>query len=116
MLRAEICLDREREHLAAAGDLYRRDAAIRIPRLLPLHSPRITAMARIDGRKITAASEPTPRAQRRLAQRLAEALLARPFFSDEQAAICHGDPHASNLFLDAEGRIVIIDWSAAVLS
>lgn len=111
MLRAEICLDVERENLVQATALYAKNAQARVPRLLPFHSPRITAMERIGGRKITDDAEMTGHEQRALAQTLIQALLAQPFFNDSDSALFHGDPHAGNLLLDNEGRVVIIDWS-----
>jgi ubiquinone biosynthesis protein len=65
----------------------------------------MTAMERVDGRKVTDPGS-SPRERRRLARTLIEALIAQPFWSDSAAsAIFHADPHAGNLFVTDDGRL-----------
>lgn len=113
MLVDEMNLERERQHLATAARMYRHDAAVHIPRLLPGSTARLTAMERVHAEKITDARALPAETRRRLAHTLVRALLARPFFSDTDDALFHGDPHAGNLLLGTDGRVVILDWSLA---
>jgi ubiquinone biosynthesis protein len=110
LLLNEIRLDLEQKHLAAAAQFYADLPAVHIPRLLPFCTPRVTAMERIDGRKVTDPGVP-PEARHRLAETLIEALLAKPFWSSEPIARFHADAHAGNLFLTDDGRLAILDWA-----
>jgi ubiquinone biosynthesis protein len=114
LLAHEIQLDREQVHLARAAAFYADTPAVLIPELLPLCTPRLTAMERVEGRKVT---EPGPSlgARRQLAVTLIEALIAKPFWSNPQsAAHFHADPHAGNLFLTHDGRLAILDWALVI--
>jgi ubiquinone biosynthesis protein len=113
MLLKEIDLATEQANLKRAAKFYANDPGIRIPQLLPGTTQRLTAMERLVVRKVTDAASLSGDERRRLAQALVRALLARPFFSDTDDALFHGDPHAGNLLLDDEGRLVILDWSLA---
>jgi ubiquinone biosynthesis protein len=113
MLLKEIDLPTEQANLKRAAKFYANDPGIRIPQLLPGTTQRLTAMERLVVRKVTDAASLSGDERRRLAQALVRALLARPFFSDTDDALFHGDPHAGNLLLDDEGRLVILDWSLA---
>jgi ubiquinone biosynthesis protein len=110
LLLSEIRLDGEQAHLVEAAELYADSPAIVIPRLLPFCRPRITAMERIDGCKLTEATL-GPSARRRLGQTIIEALVARPFWSTSDRARFHADPHAGNLFVTDDGRLAIFDWA-----
>jgi ubiquinone biosynthesis protein len=110
LLLNEIRLDLEQAHLAAAARTYADSPAVLIPRLLPFCTSRVTAMERVHGGKVTDADLSADR-RRRLAETMVEALVARPFWSDAQAATFHADPHAGNLFLSRDGRLAILDWS-----
>jgi ubiquinone biosynthesis protein len=68
-------------------------------------------MERVTGKKVTAHGLAFGGDRRRLAERVVEALIARPFFSRADRALFHADPHAGNLFLTADGRLAILDWS-----
>jgi ubiquinone biosynthesis protein len=110
LLLSEIRLDEEQAHLTQAGELYAASPTIVIPRLLPFCRPRITAMERVDGSKVTDAALGRSE-RRRLAQTIAEALLAKPFWSTTERARFHADPHAGNLFVTHDGRLAIFDWA-----
>lgn len=111
MLQREVDLSMEQANLGHAATFYANDPGIGIPQLLPGCTRQITAMERLSLRKVTDAASLSVEERRRLAQTLVRALLARPFFSDADDALFHGDPHAGNLLLDDAGRLVILDWS-----
>jgi ubiquinone biosynthesis protein len=111
LLLNEIRLDREQERLDWARQFYADSPRVVVPQLLPLCTPRLTAMERIDGWKVT--DSPANVATRRsLARTLVEALLAKPFWSPPAAAaVFHADPHAGNLLATSDERVAILDWA-----
>jgi ubiquinone biosynthesis protein len=111
MLGHEVQLDGEREHLAEAARVLETVPDVRVPRLLPFQAPRLLAMERIDGRKVTEVGAWAPRDRQRLAGTVVEALVATPAWSPAARALFHADPHAGNLMIDTEGRLVPLDWS-----
>jgi ubiquinone biosynthesis protein len=113
LLLNETRLDIEQAHLAKAALFYAGVRAVCIPRLLPFCTPRVTAMERIDGRKVT---DPGlgPKVRRRLAATIIASLVAKPFWSREPMAVFHADPHAGNLFAMDDGRLAILDWALIV--
>jgi len=111
LLAHEIRLDREQAHLTRAAAFYADSPTVLIPQLLPFCTARMTAMERVDGRKVTDSGS-SPGERRRLARILIEALIAKPFWSDSPGpAIFHADPHAGNLFETRDGRLAILDWA-----
>jgi ubiquinone biosynthesis protein len=106
----EIHLEREQEHLAQAAQFYGDYPQVIIPRLLPFCSSNITAMERINGRKVTDVERSASQRQR-LANMVFDALVAKPFWSKGLSTNFHGDPHAGNLFIADDGRLAILDWS-----
>ena len=110
LLLNEIHLEREQEHLVQAAQFYADYPQVVIPRLLPFCSANITAMERINGRKVTDA-EGSAHRRKHLANMVFDALVARPFWSDKPSTTFHGDPHAGNLFIADDGRLAILDWS-----
>jgi ubiquinone biosynthesis protein len=113
LLLNEIRLDLEQAHLAKAARFYADFPAVHVPRLLPFCTPHITAMERIDGRKVTDPNLAL-KARHRLAETIIKSLLAKPFWSAEPIAIFHADPHAGNLFAADDGRLAILDWALIV--
>ncbi len=113
LLLHEVRLDEEQRHLAEAAKIYSSMRSVIIPGLLPFCSERLTAMERLYGQKITGKILPQGLSRRGLARVIGEALIARPIFSSQPAALFHADPHAGNLFLTAQGRVGILDWSLA---
>lgn len=108
LLLNEIRPEHEQAHLAAACARYAEDPNVLIPQPLPEYcTPRLTAMTRIDGDKITDATANRPR----LARAVYGALLAQPFWAPQPIAAFHADPHAGNLRVSADGRLAILDWS-----
>lgn len=111
LLANEVRLDVEQDRLAQARHFFADSPSVVIPELFAFCTPRLTAMERIDGVKVTDPS--VPHAMRRtLAQTIISALLAKPFWSDAaRAPFFHADPHAGNLFATPEGRLAIFDWA-----
>jgi ubiquinone biosynthesis protein len=110
-LRHEIRLDLEQHQLLRARILYQDEPRVQIPTLFDLCTPRVTAMERVTGGKVTAHSLDSGSDKRRLTELVAEALIARPIFAKASHALFHGDPHAGNLFFTQDGRLAILDWS-----
>lgn len=110
LLREEIRLEREQQHLLAAHTFYAHTPAIHIPRLLPWSAPWVTAMERLHGQPLAEAALPAYEKQR-LAYTAIDALLAQPFWTAEDPALFHGDLHGGNLMLTDEGRLAVLDWA-----
>ena len=117
MLVKEIDLAAEQTYLVEAAQFYRDMESIQIPELYPFSTDTMTAMAYLNGPKITDA--PLNQEQRqRCAATLFEALICRPLFSRREPSLFHGDPHAGNILAvndPASGRLRIglLDWSLA---
>ena len=111
LLSSEVELVREQAHLEEARQIYRDDARIVVPRILPFCTSRVTAMERIRGQKVT---DDCPRGERRrAASTVFDAVLMRPLFSTSDSGLFHADPHAGNIFRTECGRIALLDWSLA---
>lgn len=110
-LRQEIRLDLEQTHLRRARAFYADDPRVVIPEPFDFSTPRVTAMTRVHGTKITEPRHATPDQRRALAGLVASALVARPILAKEDQALFHGDPHAGNLFLTDDHRLALLDWS-----
>jgi ubiquinone biosynthesis protein len=115
LLDHELDFPREQATLAEAARMYRASIGIRVPRLIaPLSTRDITAMSAEAGVKVTDAFPRSPIRRARVAEQLIEALVAVPFFSREEEAIFHADPHAGNLLYDETNReLVVLDWALA---
>lgn len=115
LLQGETVLLREQQNLRVARRFFARARNVKVPALLPFCTPRLTAMERIDGVRVTD-MEKDPAAgklRRRLAVTIIEALIADVIFSRTATTIFHADPHAGNLFAMPDGRLAILDWSLA---
>jgi ubiquinone biosynthesis protein len=112
LLSGEIHLTTEQAHIAEAMQCYADSPEVLVPGLLPFCTPRVTAMQRVHGRKVTDAPL-QPGARRRLADTVVQALIARPLWDPAAAALFHADPHAGNLFVTCDGRLAILDWTLA---
>jgi ubiquinone biosynthesis protein len=110
LLKQEVHFEREQKNLAEAADFYAHDINVVIPRLLPFSSNRVTAMERVDGDKITDVRLGR-RNRGKLADRVFEALVARPFWAQAEVSRFHADPHAGNLFCTPDERVAILDWT-----
>lgn len=117
MLIKEIDLAAEQVYLVEAARNYQDMPHIQIPKVFSLSTDTMTAMAYLDGTKITDA-DLKPEECRYLAGALFEALICRPLFSRKDKSLFHGDPHAGNILaLNAsktnQVRIGLLDWSLA---
>lgn len=114
LLANEVHIDQEQVNLAAAAGFHADSTQLLVPRLLlPWCTPRMTAMERVFGQKITDA-ELSPQARERLADTLVTGLLARPFWSSDENVLFHADPHAGNLLVTDDDRLAVIDWALVV--
>lgn len=113
LLEREVDFPREQRTLAVVGRTYGRLRGIRVPRLIePLSTADITALTHENGVKVTKAVRRHSAPRVRVAERLAETLVAVPALARQEAALFHGDPHAGNLLYDQKrGEIVILDWA-----
>lgn len=111
----EIRLDKEQSNIRKARELYKNIPEIKIPELYPWCTPRITSMSLVEGLPLSAAiNEKSEQERKRIAERLLDGLIAKPFWMNETWAIFHGDPHSGNIFLDEKGQLFAIDWSLAI--
>lgn len=113
LLAREVRLDQEQAHMRAARTAWAGMADVVIPEVYAFSTPRVTAMQRIDGCKVTEAAAALPRrARRRLGDAIIRALIARPLWAaGGDASLFHADPHAGNLFATPDGKLAILDWS-----
>lgn len=111
LLAREVRLSEEQAHLAQAADLYADAADVLVPALHPFCGPRVTAMARVDGRKVTEVEDLPAAVRERLAAVVVDTLIARPIWSPLSDSLFHADPHAGNLMLSDDGRLAVLDWS-----
>jgi ubiquinone biosynthesis protein len=110
-LRWEIRLDQEQRHLVEAAKFYKDDDDVQIPALLDQCTPRVTAMERVFGVKVTDHGLDCAASKHRLADLVSRVLVARPVFSRKNRAMFHADPHAGNLLYTRDGRLALLDWS-----
>ena len=107
----EVQLENEQRHLAQARDFFADEPQVQIPEVLAHCTPRVTAMTRIRGVKITEHGFDCPSKKRRLASLIARVMVAKSIFSRDDQVLFHCDPHAGNLFLTDDHRLAILDWS-----
>lgn len=111
LLAKEVRLDLEQMHLKEARAFYADSRKIQIPALMPCSTPRITAMERVVGTKVTNTKHLSLAKRKELAGLVLKELVAKPIWNTEPWAIFHADPHAGNLFYTDDGRLAILDWS-----
>lgn len=113
LLEREVDFRREQTTLLSALRMYRALPGVRVPRLIqPLSTDVITALTHESGVKVTEAFSRPDSDRIRVAERLAEALIAIPALTRDKDAIFHADPHAGNLLYDKRrGELVILDWA-----
>jgi len=110
LLKQEVHFEREQKHLAEAADFFAQDTNVIIPRLLPFCSSRVTAMERVYGDKVTDVKIGGS-SRIKLADRVFQALVAKPFWSPAEVCQFHADPHAGNLFCTPDEKLAIFDWT-----
>ncbi len=109
----EVRLGEEQNNLTLARGFHETDSRVQIPELFDFCTPRVTAMERVFGQKVTECCTDLRSADPRMSRLIIETLIARPIFSKAAKAPFHGDPHAGNLFSTKDGRLAILDWSLA---
>ncbi len=110
-LEQETRLELEQCHLRQAAALYENDHRILIPALLEPCTPRVTAMQRVTGHKITDPGVVCPLESHRIAETAVAALITKPVFSENVDTFFHGDLHPGNLFITDDRRLAVLDWS-----
>lgn len=108
-LTAELDYVREARNAQRFGSLFAGDPCVHIPRVLwPLTTHRVLTLERIRGIKVTdhAALDAVGVDRCVLAQRAAT-LEMRMIF---EHGFFHADPHPGNFFIEADGRIGLIDF------
>jgi ubiquinone biosynthesis protein len=111
LLSNEVRLDLEQAHLVAAKEFFGDSQKVQIPVVMPCSTPRVTAMERVFGTKVTDAEHLSETARKNLAGTILRELVAKPIWSTRPQAIFHADPHAGNLFYTDDDRLAILDWS-----
>ncbi len=111
LLYFEVHLEKEQDHLSKARAAYDGMTSVIVPEVYPFCTPRVTAMERIDGRKVTDVDTMAPEDRRRLADLITGALIAHPIWSPGPRTMFHADPHAGNLMVTDDHRLAILDWS-----
>ena len=112
-LRCELRLDEEQLHLARAARFFADQIDIAIPELFEHCTPRVTAMERLFGEKVTDHNFTLTTEKQHLAELVARAMIVQPILCKDEQALFHCDPHAGNLFSTNDGRLGILDWSLA---
>ncbi len=110
-LLGELRLDEEQRHLASAARFYADQPEIHIPTVFDHCTPRVTAMERIIGEKVTDHPFLLSAEKHDLTNLIARAMITRPILSRNEQALFHCDPHAGNLFITPDARLAILDWS-----
>lgn len=111
LLRHEVHLEEEQRNLGAARAAYSGMDSVIVPEVFPFSTPGLTAMERIDGRKVTDVGLMSAEERRRLANLVVEALIAHAIWSPGPTTMYHADPHAGNLMVTEDLRLAILDWS-----
>jgi ubiquinone biosynthesis protein len=115
LLEMEIRLDLEQQHLMRAAEQFRGCDKVHIPSVFDVSTPRVTAMERLFGTKITEtrarAGEPLGDTQSCLGQCVTETLIGKVLWNNLDAALFHADPHAGNLMWTQDNRLGVLDWS-----
>lgn len=113
LLTDEVQLRLEQSHLRRARSQFAGQSDLWVPQLLPFCTNTMTAMERVDGRKVTDPLAVPPWRRPTLFLALVRALLSEVLFSRDESVLFHGDPHAGNLMATRDGQLAILDWSLA---
>ena len=113
LLEREVDFRGEQAALAEAGRAFAGMKGITVPRVVvPLCTDTFSALGRVLGVKASTAVRKSGAQRRRVAERLAEALIAVPALSPAASSMFHADPHAGNLLYDRHrDRLTVLDWA-----
>ncbi len=114
MVAQEVNLRVEQENLKIMSNNYLDSRQARVPHLLPWCTDKVTSMERIEGLCVGDLLKAPIDIRREIAERIFNSLIAAPFWQNKEKTIFHGDPHAGNLLVDKDGKIVPLDWSLTV--
>ena len=114
-LEDEIQIVDEQHNLVRAGQYYRNNKNVVVPRLYPISTGHVTFMQYIAGEKITSAFEGQPEQRAIMARRFYDVMTYGVIFSGSEDAIFHGDPHAGNVYHVTGNpknpyQIALLDW------
>lgn len=107
---SELDYRREADTQRVFAETFRDDPLIRVPAVLA-SAPKVLVTEWVDGRPYgRIAAEGTQEDRDRAGELLAEF----QFCSPSRARMMHGDPHPGNFLLADDGRIVVLDFGAAL--
>ncbi|HEX7050996.1 MAG TPA: AarF/UbiB family protein [Longimicrobiales bacterium] len=113
-IREEMDFRQEAGHIAVFREHFARDRRVRAPRVFEAFTRRrVLVMEWVPGAKIDHLTERFASGElefRRIMETLAEVYL-RMLLVD---GFMHADPHPGNILVDAEGRLVFLDWGMAI--
>jgi len=113
LLENEANLTMEQKNMEKVRSYYAKDRSVTIPYGLPVSTPTMTVMTRVDGRKITDVEGLTGAQKSSLAERLTRLCILKPIQDLNEETIFHGDPHAGNIAYIFDGdrpTIIFYDW------
>ena len=113
ILSNEINLQSEQQNIDRANRHFRNNNTVVVPERLTVSTPAMTAMTRVEGRKITDVNALTKKERRKLAGALAKTCILRPIQDIREGGLFHGDPHAGNVaytFENGRPRLIFYDW------
>ncbi len=113
-IQEEMDFRREAEHIAHFHDTFARDRRVRAPRVYePFTRRRVIVLAWVDADKVDRLSDRFASGElefKRIMETLIEVYL-RMLLID---GFMHADPHPGNILVDAEGRLVFLDWGMVI--
>lgn len=113
-IREEMDFRVEAGHIAEFRRHFARDRRVRAPRVFESFTrERVLVLEWVEGDKIDRLSERFARGElefRRMMETLTEVYI-RMLLVD---GFMHADPHPGNILVDAEGRLVFLDWGMAI--
>jgi len=113
-IREEMDFRREAEHVALFRQHFAKDRRVRAPRIYDAFTRRrVLVMEWVEGEKVDHLSARFAAGDldfRRIMETLTEIYL-RMLLID---GFMHADPHPGNILVDAEGRLVFLDWGMVV--
>jgi len=111
----EINVGAEQKNFIRAGEYYKGNKDVVIPRIYPISNNHVTVMEFIEGDKITSAFAGDTRQRAIMARELSDTMTGDVIFSKQPEAIFHGDPHPGNVYhLTGDPahpyKIALLDW------